>query len=128
MPTRALLAAVLLCGSAQAFAQQNHPLRCRGVMGDTPAALSGMRHYVAHNSLGDGYVRFDGTVTAGGISGRIAYEGYTRTAPFEGVIATPNGAMRIAVLDNTGGQMIIYSGGPSLGAPHSIGQFVCSWG
>jgi len=72
-------------------------------------------------------VKFAGNVSAGGITGRIAYEGYTQTGAFEGVIVTPRGNLRIAVLDNTGGKMIIYSGRPTLGAPQTLGEFVCRW-
>ena len=44
------------------------------------------------------------------------YEGYTATAPFSGVITTPQGVLRIGVLDNTGGEFIIYEGTPSSAA------------
>jgi len=72
-------------------------------------------------------VKFAGRVSAGGISGRIAYEGYTQNAPFGGVIATPELQLGISVLDNTSGQMIICDGMPSLGPPETIGRFVCTW-
>jgi hypothetical protein len=110
-----------------AHAAQVAQLEGRGVMGDTPAVVSGIREYTPYNALGDGYVRFSGTVTAGGIQGRMTYEGYTRTGCFKGVIETRQGDLQIAVLDNTGGQMIIYSGKPSLKAPDTIGRFVCQW-
>lgn len=55
------------------------------------------------------------------------YEGGPQTAPFGGVIVTPQLQLRISVLDNTGGQMIIYGGVPSLGPPETIGRFVCTW-
>jgi hypothetical protein len=96
-------------------------------MGDVPAVLSGGRQFVPYNALGDGYVKFVGTVSTGGISGRMMYEGGTQTAPFGGVIVTPQLQLRIGVLDNTGGQMIIYDGVPSLGPPETIGRFVCTW-
>jgi len=118
------LAALLL--SAQAHAQ-NARLACQGIIGDAPAALSGVRQYAPYNALGDGYVRFVGKVSAAGISGRIAYEGYTRTAPFSGVIVIPGRQFRVAVLDNTGGQMIVYDGTPTLGPPREIGRFRCIW-
>lgn len=120
-------AMVLLCACTQVCAQQISQLQCQGAMGNTPAVLSGVRQFARHNAMGDGYVKFVGTVTAGGISGRMTYEGHTRTAPFQGVIITSQGPLRIGVLDNTGGQMIIYGGAPSLGAPQTIGQFVCRW-
>ena len=80
-----------------------------------------------YNSLGDGYVKFAGQVSAGGIQGRIMYEGYTATAPFSGVITTPQGVLRIGVLDNTGGEFIIYEGTPRLPRPQTLGRFVCRW-
>ena len=96
-------------------------------MGNLPAVLSGVRQYAPYNAVGDGYVKFIGRVSAGGVSGRITYEGYTRTAPFQGVVVTPQGSFTIGVLDNTGGQMIIYGGRPSLGPPEILGRFVCDW-
>jgi hypothetical protein len=112
--------------STQAFARSNQ-LDCRGVLFGTPATLSGVRTFEATNALGDGYVRFQGGISAAGVRGRIAYEGYTRTAPFSGVMSSPLGTASIGVLDNTGGRMIIYDGKPSLGAPRTFGEFVCSW-
>jgi hypothetical protein len=61
------------------------------------------------------------------MQGSIAYEGYTATAPFSGVISGPLGTAWIGVLDNTGGRMMIYDGKPLLGAPQIFGEFVCSW-
>ena len=119
--------AVALGVCVEARAQQTNQLDCQGVMGDTAAVLSGVREYAPYNALGDAYVRFAGVVTAGGIQGRITYEGYTRTAPFDGVIATGAGSFSVGVLDNSGGQMIIYGGKPSLGPPDTIGRFTCGW-
>jgi hypothetical protein len=116
--------ALLLC--SQAHAQQSR-LTCQGAMGNVPAVLQGVRLHSAYNALGDGYVKFSGVVSAGGISGRIAYEGYTATAPFDGAITTSQGVIRIGVLDNTSGQMIIYDGRPTLRAPDTLGRFVCRW-
>lgn len=122
-----------LCGlitvglAGEARSQQAHELQCRGVMGDTPAVLSGVRQYASYNSVGDGYVQFNGTVAAGGLQGRMSYEGYTQSGSFQGVIETARGNLSIGVLDNTGGQMIIYGGRPSLGPPDTIGRFVCNW-
>ena len=127
MPSWTPYAIVLLCTCTQVCAQQENQLQCRGVMGDTSAVMSGVRQYAPYNAVGDGYVKFVGAVTAGGISGRMIYEGYTQTAPFQGIIESPRGTFRIAVLDNTGGQMIIYGGAPSLGPPQTIGQFTCRW-
>jgi hypothetical protein len=120
-------AVIGLCICTVAQAQESRRLTCKGTIRDVPAVLSGVRQYAPYNALGDGYVQFSGTVSAGGISGRIAYEGYTRTAPFSGVILTLQREFSIGVLDNTGGQMIIYSGTPSLGPPDEIGRFLCVW-
>jgi hypothetical protein len=68
--------------------------------------------------------QFSGSVSAAGMSGQIQYAGYTRTAPFLGVMSGPLGSMQIGVLDNTGGQMLVYDGRPTLGVP---GSFSSVW-
>jgi hypothetical protein len=115
-----------------AHAQQVSQLSCQGVIANLPATLVGTRQFVPHNPLGDGYVRFVGSIRARGndgrlIDGRMTYEGYTRTAPFPGVIESPLGVYRVGVLDNTAGRMIIYEGRPTLGPPTIFGQFACDW-
>jgi hypothetical protein len=125
--TKLTCALITLFTCSQVRGQERSELNCQGTMGNAPAVLAGVREYAPYNAVGDGYVRFMGAVSAAGISGRIKYEGYTRTGAFEGVIATSQGVLRIDVLDNTGGQMIIYDGKPSLGAPETIGRFVCRW-
>jgi hypothetical protein len=62
------------------------------------------------------------------LTGEMHYAGYPATAPFAGVMSGPLGAMKIGVLDNTGGRMIIYNGRATLGPPATIGQFVSVWG
>ena len=118
---------VFLCTCSGVYAQQRAQLHCQGVMGEVSATLVGVRQYAPYNAIGDGYVKFAGNVSAGGITGQMLYEGYTRTAPFAGIIRTSQGSLSIGVLDNTGGQMIIYSGTPTLGPPQTIGRFICQW-
>ena len=130
--TAAICALAAIFIGTPAHAQQVSQLACQGVIANLPAVLRGTRQFVPHNALGDGYVRFNGTIRARGndgrpIDGRMSYEGYTRTAPFQGVIESPLGVYRVGVLDNTGGRMIIYDGRPTLGAPSIFGQFVCDW-
>jgi hypothetical protein len=120
-------ALIALCLCSQVRAQQRAQLNCQGAMGDVPSVLAGVRIYSPYNALGDGYVKFAGQVSAGGIQGRIMYEGYTATAPFSGVITTPQGVLRIGVLDNTGGEFIIYEGTARIGAPQTLGRFMCRW-
>jgi hypothetical protein len=112
--------------SFSAHAQQVAHLRCQGVLFGT--VIDGTREYATYNALGDGQVRFAGTVAAAGLTGEMHYAGYTATAPFRGVMSGPLGAMEIGVLDNTGGRMIIYNGRATLGPPDTIGQFICAWG
>jgi len=120
--------ALALTASFSAQAQQTAHLRCQGVLFGAQAVIDGMREYAPRNALGDGQVRFAGTVAAAGLIGEMHYAGYTATAPFEGVMSGPLGARKIGGLDNTGGRMIMYNGRPTLGPPASIGQFVCVWG
>ena len=86
-----LVCATITVSLGPLLAQPSAQLNCRGVMGDTPALLAGSRQYAAYNALGDGYVKFAGTVSAGGITGRIVYEGYTQTGAFEGGSMPPVG-------------------------------------
>jgi hypothetical protein len=111
-----------------AHAQSVSRLQCEGRLFGAPAVIDGVRRYAAYNALGDGQVEFNGTVAAQGMTGTIVYGGYTATGAFEGTMSGPLGSMQIGVLDNTGGRMLIYNGQPSLGAPDTIGQFICSWG
>jgi len=120
-------AAILACAGSPVCAQQIHQLNCQGTIANFGAVLSGVRMFTPYNALGDGFVRFNGSVSAGGRTGRMIYEGCTRTAPFEGIIETPQGTWRIKVLDNTNGQMKIYDGKESLGAPPIVGNLGCSW-
>ena len=72
--------ASLICSCVGAGAQQSNTLECRGVLGDTPAVLSGVRQSSAPNALGDSYIQFGGVVTAGGAQGQIAYGGTRASA------------------------------------------------
>jgi len=116
-----------LLAAAPAFAQQVSRLDCQGDFSGAASMISGYRQFTQTSAVGDGYVRFQGNIAAGGVQGTIAYEGYTATAPFSGVIESPLGEMSIGVLDNTGGRMIIYDGRASLGPPTELGEFACNW-
>jgi hypothetical protein len=109
------------------MAQQANRLDCQGSLSGSPATISGDRQFTPTSELGDGYVRFQGSIAAAGMQGTLSYEGYTATAPFSGTIDGPLGRIAVGVLDNTGGRMIIYSGTPSLGPPNELGELVCSW-
>ncbi len=122
-----LAASLVLLHAVPAIAQQQlNQLDCRGQIYGLQAIISGQRLYSPYNALGDGEVAFSGQIQAGNITGTIQYGGYT-TGAFDGFIQSTAGSVRISVLDNTGGRMIIYEGGASLGAPTEIGVFVCDW-
>jgi hypothetical protein len=127
-----VLLAALLASWQPALAQQVAHLDCQGILGNTPATLSGNRTFLQTNASGDGQVSFSGVVAAGGATGQIAYEGTTGSwrvggGPMNGVLKSQVGTQAIGVLDNTGGQMIIYSGRATLGPPDIIGRFRCAW-
>jgi hypothetical protein len=109
-----------------AAAQQVNQLTCQGHIYGLRAVISGQRLFQPYNALGDGEVAFNGQIQTANITGTIQYGGYTNAA-FDGFIQSAAGSVRIAVLDNTGGRMIIYEGGASLGAPREIGVFICDW-
>jgi hypothetical protein len=115
----------LLAGSV--VADEIHRLRCQGSSVQGRVVIEGKRTLHVYNALGDGYVRFVGRVSTKRLRGRLRYEGYTNLVPFEGVITGPFAPIPVAVLDNTGGRMIIYDGRPSLGPPSILAQLVCKW-
>jgi len=117
---------LIALGWTPAHAQSSSHLRCQGSLFGAPAVIDGVRLYRAFTALGDGQVQFKGTVAARGMTGQIVYGGYTNAA-FQGMMSGPLGAMKIAVLDNTGGRMLIYNGRFTLKAPDTIGQFICAW-
>ena len=110
-----------------AHAQSSSHLRCQGRLFGAPAAIEGVRLYRAYNALGDGEVQFNGAVAVNGMTGQIVYGGYTNLPAFQGQMNHPQRSMKIAVLDNTGGRMLIYDGRPTLRAPDTIGEFICAW-
>jgi hypothetical protein len=112
--------------AAPAMAQQLNQLTCQGQIYGLRAVILGQRLFRPYNALGDGEVAFNGQIQAGNIAGTIEYGGYTSSA-FDGFIQSSAGSVSITVLDNTGGRMIIYEGGASLGAPTEIGVFICDW-
>lgn len=113
-------------GPRPAVAQTNH-LACEGQSVQGPVVIEGQRRFEAYNALGDGYVSFAGQLATGQMQGRIQYEGYTNTGAFEGLITGQFAPISISVLDNTGGEMIIYDGTQSLGAPEILARLICNW-
>ena len=121
------VAGLLAAAPLPAQAQQVHRLTCQGHFQGAQAMIIGMRQFTPTSAMGDGYVRFQGEIGVGNIRGGMAYEGYTATGSFAGQITAPQGTIRIGVLDNTGGRMIIYGGAASLGPPTTLGEFGCHW-
>ena len=119
---------VLFATSVGAAMAQTHRLSCQGEGVQGPVVIEGVRTFQAHNLLGDGFVQFDGSVQSRIQAGRLQYDGYTAVGPFAGVISGDFPPISVSVLDNTGGQMIIYDGGVSTGAPAVLARLVCSWG
>mgnify|MGYP000400595356 CR=1 FL=1 len=125
-PGGLIILALACLPATPALSQQINRLTCQGQIYGLRAIIDGQRLYRPYNALGDGEVAFNGQIRAGDIVGTIQYGGYTNAA-FDGVIQSSAGSVRIAVLDNTGGRMIIYEGTASLGPPTEIGIFVCNW-
>lgn len=106
-------------------------LQCSGTFYNLPASVNGVREFEAYNALGDGYLRFTGTITTSTESAPMTYEDYSNLAPYEGSIRSDSvGIIAISVLDATGPNndtMIIYSDIPTLGPPDILGEFTCVW-
>jgi hypothetical protein len=125
------LAEALLAGliALPVHAQEMSELTCQGTFMGGRAVVQGHRQYSAYNPLGDGYVRFNGSLAAEIGTARMTYEGYTKLGAYRGILQAPQGVFHISVLDatgNAGNEMIIYQGGESLGAPPTLGRLICS--
>lgn len=107
---------------------QAHQLECSGVVGGVPGTISGRRTYTPYNALGDGTVRFAGTVRFGGREAAIRWEDSTNLPPYEGVADLPEGPYAFGVLDNLpGNQMVLYDARPTMGPPTVVGELLCRW-
>jgi hypothetical protein len=96
------------------------------------ATISGLRVYAPYNAMGDGTVRFVGTLRSPLGQAELGYEGYTNLAPYGGYLYMQSGpyqgnTYKVRILDNTGGQFVIDDGKPTLRAPNELGRFVCQW-
>lgn len=119
--------AMLALLSSDAALAQTYQLSCSGQSVQGPIRVEGTRSLQTYNAIGDGFVSFDGSVQTSKTAGRLQYEGYTRTGAFQGLVSGNFQPIPIAVLDNTGGEMIIYAGGASLGAPEILARLRCAW-
>lgn len=129
-----IFSSLLILMASPVFGQtkQTHQLMCQGVFRGQGADLRGRHVYEPYNALGDGIVKFSGILQTPVGRGRLVYEDYTQTAPFDGRLYVETGPYRgntyaVAVLDNTGGQFLIYDGTPTLGPPPVWGRFDCRW-
>jgi len=126
----AVLLADLMAMSVNA--QELHTVKCQGYFWGMPATVEGQRAYFrSGHPLGDGdSLRFNGVIRSSRGTLQFTYEGYANSAPFQGVVQTPQGPYLVKVLDGTGARhekMVIYGGRPTLGPPPTWGEFVCSW-
>jgi hypothetical protein len=97
---------------------------CQGTLANYPATIEGQRYYQPYNAVGDGPVQFVGTIATGSEQATLMYDGYF--GPYDGVIRTLQGDLLIGVLENTVDPgLTIYDGRASLGAPTTLGQFLC---
>jgi len=109
-------------------AQNIVELTCSGPSIEGQAVVRGVRQASPYTPLGDEQVQFRGTLTANFGQAQMGYEGYTRLAPFGGMLVAPKFRMPIKVLENVSAlQMTIYEGRETLGSPKVLAQLNCSW-
>jgi hypothetical protein len=126
----------LLAGIPYVVAGQNatevYEVTGTGTFQNQGATITGQYVYAPYNAMGDGAVRFVGTLRSPLGQAKLGYEGYTNHAPYEGYLYVESGpyqgnTYKVGILDNTGGQFVIYDGTPTLGPPNEWGRFVCEW-
>lgn len=85
--------------------------------------------FVHHNPQDPSYDSHScrGQIRVGGHLYTLVYEGYVSNSPYDGVLGTPSGNMRVGILSSTGGKIQIYSGKASLGPPELHGEFLAKW-
>lgn len=107
--------------------QYTNTVSCQGRFWGYQATITGWHQYAPYNALGDGTVWFVGEMQIGQGKFPMTYDGYTRLAPYVGILQVGQQNYAFKILDNTGGRMIIYEGRERLTAPAIWGEFVCSW-
>lgn len=136
MLSKTLLMILLSAGIPYVVAGQNttevYEVTGAGSFQNQRAEITGQYSYAPYNALGDGKVQFVGTLRSPLGQAELGYEGYTNVTPYDGYLNVQSGpyqgnTYRVGILDNTGGQFVIYDGRPTLGAPNELGRFVCEW-
>ena len=134
--SKTLLMIFLLAGMPYLVAGQNatevYEVAGTGSFQNQRATITGRYVYAPYNALGDGTVRFVGTLRSPMGQAKLVYEGYTKLAPYDGYLYVQSGpyqgnSYRVGILDKTSGQFVIYDGKPTLRAPNEWGRFVCEW-
>ena len=133
---KTLLILFLLIGIPYVAPGQNvtvvYEVRASGSFQNQRAMVTGRLVYAPYNALGDGRVQFVGTLSSPLGQAELQYGGYTNLTPYEGYLYVQSGPLqgntfRVGILDNTGGQFVIYEGTASLGPPNELGRFACQW-
>jgi hypothetical protein len=133
--SKTLLMIFLLAGIPYVVAGQNanevYELTATGTFQNQRALITGQKVYAPYNALGDGTVRFVGTLRSPLGEAELGYEGYTNAPPYDGYLYVQSGpyqgTYKIGILDDTDGQFLIYDGKPTLGPADEWGRFVCQW-
>ncbi len=108
--------------NAEAQSTSQYVLRGEGHFLNSRAIVEGQLRYDEND-----YKRFNGMIRGGFGNGRLIYEGYENLSPYDGIVQTTRGNVPVAVLDDAGGQMIIYKGEATLGPPTTLGEFYIQW-
>lgn len=129
--SKTLLVTFLLAGIPFVVAGQNatevYEMTGTGSFQEQAATIAGQYASERYNALGDATVRFVGTLRSSLGQAELSYEWDTNLAPYDGYLNVQGNAYKVGILDNTGGEFIIYDGTPTLGPRNELGRFVCQW-
>jgi len=134
--SKTLLMIFLFAGIPYVVAGQDanevYELPGMGTFQNQRAMITGQKVYGPVNARGNYPFRFVGTLRSPMGEAALGYEGYTNLAPWDGYLYVQSGpyqgnTYKVGILDDTGGQFLIFDGKPTLGAPNEWGRFECQW-
>ena len=134
--SKTLFLIFLLAGIPYVASGQNatavYEVMATGSFQNQRARITGRYVYAPYNALGDARVHFVGTLSSPLGQAELQYGGYTNVTPYDGYLYVRSGpyrgnTFRVGILDNTGGEFVIYDGTATLGAPNEMGRFACQW-
>lgn len=125
-----IMSLALLMGCVNSLSAQQEVIyqnRSQGFLAGYNASIDITCTCIHQNDPSYDTQKCNGEILAGGYRYTLAYKGYISTPPYEGIMGTPTGNIKVGILSSTGGKFKIYSGKATLGPPEVYGEFIANW-